>query len=171
MKKRYYFFLAAGLTHLALVSFGAAKVRFFDFGLAGRLLENYGLYSGSSRAYDFFAPGVGPNVRAQFDVFDRDGKFLATDVIQTSSNRECYLRVSNIVDIMGKRLDDPVLRKRLGASWAAKVLARHPGSARVSIRMEQYDVPSMLEYQRGIRYGWEPLYQIHFGKKRKLASE
>jgi len=167
--KKYYFFFILGFFHLVLVGFGAAKFSFWDYGRMGQVIERYGLYTGSSRAFDFFAPGVGPSMRAQFDLYNRDGKLLGSDIIQESSNRECYLRVSNIVDIMGRRVDDPVIRKIMGASWAAKVLGRHPEASRVLIRMEHYDIPSMQEYAAGMRWGWEPLYQVHFEKKRKAS--
>lgn len=171
MRKKYHLLLGLGLAHLVLVGFGAAKINFWDYGPAGALIEKYGLYSGTSRAFDFFAPAVGPSIRAQFDLFDTSGRYLGSDIIQKSSNRECYLRVSNIVDILSKRLEDPVLRKKMGASWAAKVLARHKEAARVQIRMENYDMPSMSQYREGLMYGWEPLFQIHFGKKKKLAYD
>jgi hypothetical protein len=158
----------AACLHLVLVGLGAAHVHLWNWGPVGRTLDRYGLLSGAGSNYPFFAPEVGTTIRAQFDLYAADGKSLGTDDLMRSSTRETKLRLSDIVEMIDEDLENQQTRRLLGASWAAKMFARHPGAAKLTLRVDVFDVPTMSEYRSGERYDWENVYRATFARNRSV---
>jgi hypothetical protein len=157
--------------HLTLVVCGAAGVSFWNWGKLGAGLSYYGLVTGASSSYGFFAPGIGTGLRAQFDVYDLKGQYETTDVLETGTNRETDLRIYDIIETLSDDIDNDQNRKLLGASWAGKIFSRHPEASRVFLRVETIDIPTMMEYREGVRYGWEPRYRADFHRRRTAARD
>src|SRR5438132_803422 len=94
--------------HLGMVIVGAANVNLNAWGPLGHAIYVYGSVTGALFRYAFFAPGVGSDVRAEFDVFGADGK-KTTEPLILGLNREAALRVNDVVEqFMSQRLLDPV---------------------------------------------------------------
>lgn len=163
MKKRIALILA--LTHLVLVACGASHFYFWNFGSVGRVLDRYGILSGAGNSYPFFAPVVGTSIRAQFDLFDKNGKKIGEDDLMNGATREINLRISNIVEMIDEDITQEETRHLLAASWVGKIFARHPEASKVTLRVETFDLPPMEEYKKGERYDWEQIYTASFAKK------
>ena len=161
--------LAIALCHLLLVGFGAAHLKFWNWGTAGQWLDRYGMLSGAGSTYPFFAPVVGTSIRAEFDLFDSQKRRIGTDNLMASASREMGLRLSNIVEIIDEDINNRETRRLLATSWAGKMFARHPEAASLTLRVETYDLPSMAEYREGKRYDWESLYRATFNRGRSKS--
>ncbi|WP_437586289.1 hypothetical protein [Sorangium sp. So ce1000] len=152
--------LAAAAAHLVVVCLGALQVDTGDGGWARRAVQVYGLLSGADSGYSFFAPGVGTNLSASFQVNGANGDD-ATDVLETGVSREADIRVRNIIGMFWLEEDQRV-RRSLVASWAGKVLARHPDADSVVVRLDTFELPSMAEYRDGKTAGWKMNYRAKF---------
>ncbi|WP_437627812.1 hypothetical protein [Sorangium sp. So ce1151] len=158
--------LAAAAAHLAVVCLGALQVHVGDEGWARRAVKYYGLLSGADSGYSFFAPGVGTTLSASFQVNGADGK-IASDVLETGVSREADIRVRNIIGMFWLE-EDEMVRRSLVASWAGKVLARHPDADSVVVQLDTFELPSMAEYREGKTTGWELNYRAKFVHHAKL---
>lgn len=159
-RRRAVLLLAAAAAHLVVVWLGALHVHIGDEGWARRAVTCYGLLSGADSGYSFFAPGVGTTLSASFRVSDANGT-IATDVLETGVSHEADIRVRNIIGMF--RLEgDEMMRRSLVASWAGKVLARHPDADSVVVQLDTFELPSMAEYREGKTTGWELNYRAKF---------
>jgi hypothetical protein len=137
----------------------------------GRAARTYGAYSGSDSSYGFFAPSVGPQIRATFTLSDDSGRTW-TDTLESRSNREVELRIGGIVALFCSTDE----RDALAASLAATMFGRHPEARFVTVQAESYgttgtaatsqedlyQLPSMANYRAGERPMWRVLYQATF---------
>jgi hypothetical protein len=165
-KKR--FFALIGMTHLALVGFGAASFEWSEHGPVGRVLDYYGLLSGSAYNYGFFAPGISGQLRVLVDLQDTQGH-TRTINLETASSHEADLRVGDIFEQFtdaetGDEVDDDRQRfqRSLAGSLALTAFSRYPDSDLVTIRLEHFNPVSMDEFRQGLRSIWKPLYQASF---------
>lgn len=150
------FTILAGL-HLFLVICGATKRPVLPREHpAGTVLHLYGSASGSDSHYGFFAPGVGPQLRAIFFLTDEDGKTW-TDAMTKGLNREAFLRAGCPVTLYGLPEVSEEVRKGLLTSWAANMLARHPSAVEVTIQIEIFDPPPMADFHAGKAAEWKLL--------------
>lgn len=148
------FTVLAGL-HLLLVICGATKRPLLPKDHpAETVLRLYGSASGSDSHYGFFAPGVGPQLRAIFILTDEDGKTW-TETMGKGLNREAFLRAGCPVTLYGLPDVSEEVRKGLLTSWAANMLARHPSAVEVTIHIEIFDPPAMADYQAGQAAEWK----------------
>jgi hypothetical protein len=85
----------------------------------------------------------------------------ATDVLETGVSREADIRVRNIIGMFWLEENQRV-RRSLVASWAGKVLARHPDADSVVVRLDTFELPSMAEYRDGKTAGWKMNYRAKF---------
>jgi hypothetical protein len=154
------------LAHLGLVALGALHVHYDFLGPAGKLFTWYGSLSAADSQYDFFAPGVGSQLRAVFEVVDDKDRVLQEDLCP-DADREVSLRVGNIIGLFWDAVDEPQSRRSLAASWAGRVLARYPLATQVQVRLQAYDLPAMADYRRGERPRWNPFYEATFVRKTK----
>ncbi|WP_437875807.1 hypothetical protein [Sorangium sp. So ce513] len=165
-RRRAVLLLAAATAHVVMVCLGALQVRVGDEGWARRALTYYGLLSGADSGYSFFAPGVGTTLSARFQVNGANGE-IAADTLETGVSREADIRVKNIIGMFSLE-EDPMVRRSLVASWAGKVLARHPDADSVVVRLDTFDLPSMAEYREGKSTGWTLNYRARFVHREKL---
>ncbi|WP_437760663.1 hypothetical protein [Sorangium sp. So ce1389] len=165
-RRRAIILLAAAAAHLVVVCLGALHVNVGDEGWARRAVKYYGLLSGADSGYSFFAPGVGPTLSASFQVNGANGK-IAADVLETGVSREADIRVRNIIGMFWLE-EDEMVRRSLVASWAGKVLARHPGADSVVVQLDTFELPSMAAYREGQTTGWKLNYRAKFVHHAKL---
>src|SRR3954464_9934743 len=101
--------------HLALVVAGAAHLTARLHGPVGRGLRFYDAVSGAGDSYSFFAPAVGPQLRARFTLSTRQGQ-RSEETLETGKSREVGFRLGNLagtVYIVAQRTD--LRRAFLGA--------------------------------------------------------
>jgi hypothetical protein len=150
--------------HLALVVAGAAHLTARARGPVGRGLRFYDALSGAGDSYSFFAPAVGPQLRAKFTLSTPDGK-RSDETLDTGKSREVGFRLGNIagtVYIVAKRTD--LGRAFLGA-LAASRLGAHPEVNLVQVSIEEWAMPTMAEYRSGTRPRWRSLRDATFVRK------
>src|SRR3954451_24691468 len=81
--------------HLALVVAGAAHLTVYVHGPIGRGLRFYDALSGAGDSYSFFAPAVGPQLRARFTLSTaQERRFEET--LETGKSREARFRLGNL---------------------------------------------------------------------------
>ncbi|WP_155798703.1 hypothetical protein [Sorangium cellulosum] len=165
-RRRAILLLAAAAAHLAVVCLGALHVQLGDEGWARRAVTYYGLLSGADSGYSFFAPGVGATLSASFQLNDANGE-IVTDLLETGVSREADIRVRNIIG-MFRLEEDETVRRSLVASWAGKVLARHPDADGVVVQLDTLELPSMAEHREGKTPGWTLNYRAKFVHHAKL---
>ena len=93
--------------HIALVVAGAAHLTSRVHGPVGRGLRFYNALSGAGDSYSFFAPTVGPQLRARFILSSPQGE-RSEETLETGKSREVGLRLGNLagtIYIVSKRTD------------------------------------------------------------------
>ena len=125
--------VAAALVQLGFAAAGAREV---DFDHAPRPIAQYAALSGTDSSYGFFAPEVGTQLAARFELTSADGT-KSTDVLTTGASHEADLRIGDMVAIFW--MDDRDLQRSIAASWAGRMLARHPEAARVVVHLDAYE--------------------------------
>ena len=147
--------------HIALVVAGAAHLTSSVHGPVGRGLRFYNALSGAGDSYSFFAPTVGPQLRARFILSSPQGE-RSEETLETGKSREVGFRLGNLagtVYIVAKRTD--VRRAFLGA-LAASRFGAHPEASRVQVDIEDWLMPTMAEYRIGARPRWSSLHEATF---------
>jgi hypothetical protein len=158
--KRWLFMGACGC-HLALVAAGAAHLTSRLHGPLGRGLRFYDALSGAGDSYSFFAPAVGPQLRARFTISTPGGK-LSEETLETGKSREVDFRLGNLagtVYIVARQTD---LRRAFLGALAANRLGAHPEADLVQVSIEEWDMPTMVEYRVGARPRWRSLHDATF---------
>ncbi len=153
--------MAAFGCHLALVVAGAAHLTSRVPGALGRGLRFYDALSGAGDSYSFFAPAVGPQLRARFTVSTPQGG-RSEETLETGKSREVGFRLGNLagtVYIVAKRTD---LRRAFLAALAASRFGAHPEANRVEVSIEEWEMPTMAEYRFGARPRWRSLQDATF---------
>jgi hypothetical protein len=147
--------------HLALVAAGAAHLTSRAHGSAGSALRFYDALSGAGDSYSFFAPAVGPQLRARFTISTPDGE-RSEETLESGKSREVGFRMGNLagtVYVAAQRTD---LRRAFLGALAASCLGAHPRADRVEVTIEEWVMPTMAEYRRGARPRWSSLYDAAF---------
>src|SRR6478752_8619166 len=99
--------IGAFACHLALVVAGAAHLTPRLHGPVGRGLRFYDVLSGAGDSYSFFAPAVGPQLRARFTLSTPEGE-RSEETLEAGKSREVGLRLGTLagtVYVMGQRTD------------------------------------------------------------------
>jgi hypothetical protein len=171
MSRRQFLVTAVACMHLVLVACGATGL-FQALAPAApvRAVQWYGTMSGASTGYGFFAPGVGPQIRAAFVLTDAQGRCWKDD-FEAGRNQEVRLRLGSLVDAFPLEEAEEALRHDVLASWADTQLARHPQAHKVEIRVEAFEVPSRAEFRAGARPGWVTLYRASFIRDQFAAAK
>src|SRR6201999_3113993 len=81
--------------HLALVVAGAAQLTPRLHGPVGRGLRFYDALSGAGDSYSFFAPSVGPQLRARFILSTARGE-RSEEILEGGKSREVGFRLGNL---------------------------------------------------------------------------
>lgn len=162
--KRPYVAIAAAVVQLGFAATGAMEL---DFENANGLIARYAALSGTDSSYGFFAPEVGTQLRVTFELTCADGS-KRTDILTTGASHEADLRIGDMVAIFWTADED--LQRGLAASWAGRMLARHPEATRVVVHLDSYDLPTMAEYKQGERPDWSPHYEAEFVRRATLGA-
>jgi len=147
--------------HLVLVVAGAAHLTSRLHGRTGRGLRFYDALSGAGDSYSFFAPAVGPQLRARFTLATPQGERFE-ETLETGKSREVGFRVGNIaatVYVVAKRTE---LRRAFLGALAASRLGAHPEARLVQVNIEEWVMPTMAEYRDGARPQWRSLHEATF---------
>lgn len=147
--------------HLALVVAGAAHLTSRLHGPVARGLRFYDALSGAGDSYSFFAPAVGPQVRARFTLSTPQGE-RTEETLEAGKSREVGFRLGNLagtVHVVARRAD--LQRAFLGA-LAASRLGAHPEANLVQVSIEEWVMPTMAEYRAGARPRWISLHDATF---------
>jgi hypothetical protein len=164
-QRRPYLAIAAAVVQLGFAAAGAMEL---DFDSAPWVINQYGALSGTDSSYGFFAPEVGTQLRVLFELTCADGT-KRTDILTTGASHEADLRIGDMVAIFWSADED--LQRGLAASWAGRMLARHPEATRVVVHLDAYELPTMAEYKQGERPDWSPHYQAEFVRRATLGAE
>jgi hypothetical protein len=159
-------FVAAFSGHLALVLAGAAHLTSRLHGAVGRGLRFYDALSGAGDSYSFFAPAVGPQLRAQFTLSTPQGERF-DETLETGKSREVGFRLGTLagtVYVVAKRAD---LRRVFLGALAANRLGVHPRVNLVQVSIEEWVMPTMGEYRTGARPRWRSLQDATFARTSK----
>ena len=147
--------------HLVLVVAGAAHLTARLHGPVGRGLHFYDALSGAGDSYSFFAPAVGPQLRARFTLSTPQGE-RSEETLETGKSREVVFRLGNLagtVYIAAKYKD---LRRAFLGALAANRLGAHPEAKLVQVSIEEWAMPTMAEYRVGARPRWRSLHDATF---------
>lgn len=147
--------------HLFLVLMGTMSIDVGRWSVIGFPLYLVSELTGANRGFGFFAPGVGSDIRAKFEVFLPSGN-VVEERLQRGLSHEADLRVGNIVGKFWEEISDESRRRALTASWAGKMLARHPGAKAVKVCIETYELPAMQDFVKGEKPSWENYYEAKF---------
>jgi hypothetical protein len=149
--------------HLAAVVAGAAQLSSLVQGPVGRGLRFYDALSGAGDSYSFFAPSVGPQLRARFTLSTPQGERFE-ETLETGKGREVGFRLGNIagtIQIVSKRVD---LRRAFLGALAANRLGAHPEANQVRVTIEEWVMPTLAEYRLGARPRWRSLHEATFSR-------
>jgi hypothetical protein len=160
--------VAAFGCHLAFVVAGAAHLTARVRGPTGRGLRFYDALSGAGDSYSFFAPAVGPQLRARFTLSTPQGERFE-ETLESGKSREVGFRLGNLagtVYVVSERTD---LRRAFLGALAASRLGAHPEANVVEVSIEEWVMPTMDEYRVGMRPRWSSLHDATF--LRTLSSQ
>jgi hypothetical protein len=149
--------------HLAVVVAGAAELTSRLHGPVGRGLRFYDALSGAGDSYSFFAPSVGPQLRARFTLSTPQGERLE-ETLENGKGREVSFRLGNIagtIQIVSKRVD---LRRAFLGALAANRLGAHPEANQAQVTIEDWVMPTLAEYRLGARPRWRSLHEATFSR-------
>jgi hypothetical protein len=155
--------------HLALVVAGAAHLTSRVHGHAGRCLRFYDALSGAGDSYSFFAPAVGPQLRARFTLTNAKGEH-SDETLETGASREAGFRLGNVAGTVYVMAQEPRLRRAFLGALAASRFNAHPEADRVQVIIEEWVVPTMAEYRGGARPHWRWLHDATFVRGAKSQS-
>ena len=147
--------------HVALFVAGAAHLTSRLQGPFGRGVRFYETLSGAGDSYSFFAPAVGPQLRARFVLSTPQGE-RSEETLETGKSREVGFRLGNLagtVYVVAKRTD---LRRAFLGALAANCLGAHPEANLVHVSIEMWEMPTMAEFRAGVRPRWRSLEDATF---------
>lgn len=154
--------------HLALVIAGAGHLTARLHAPVARELRFYDAVSGAGDSYSFFAPAVGPELRARFILVTPKGT-RSEEVLGTGKSREVGFRLGTLagtVYVLAKRTD---LRRAFLGALAANRLGAHPEASLVQVSIDAWEMPTMAEYRVGVRPRWRPLHEATFARTPRTA--
>lgn len=149
--------------HLALVVAGAAHLTSRVHGPVARGLRFYDALSGAGDSYSFFAPAIGPQLRAKFALSTPQGE-RSEETLETGKSREVGFRLGTLagtVYLVAERTD---LRRAFLGALAANRLGAHPDASMVQVSIEEWVMPTMAEYRAGERPRWRSLQGATFAR-------
>ena len=159
-----YLVVGALSCHLVLVVAGAARLTSRLHGPFARELHFYNALSGAGDSYSFFAPTIGPQLRARFALSTAQGE-RSEETLETGKSREVGFRLGNLAGttyLVAKRTD---LRRAFLGALAANRFGAHPEASLVQVNIEEWVMPTMAEYRRGARPRWRLLHDATFARR------
>jgi hypothetical protein len=142
--------VAAAAIHLSMAAFFSThwQVDRFLPAFLDRPLKIYGAYTGARTHFNFFAPTVSTQARAQFVLARADGTTYR-DSLATGSG-EADQRVAMMFTYYGVAEARPFLAR----SWAVHMLNRHPDAVAVDVSVEVLEIPTLAEIKQGRTSRW-----------------
>jgi hypothetical protein len=126
---------------------------------SGQALRYYGVLSGSDNGYGFFSPNVASTYRARFAIAG-DGRARPVELGEPVNNEVGLRAATPLILFNIAELHDP-----MAASWAGMIFGRHPDARQVTVRVEEYDIPTLRNYRAGERPRWQPVYEAAFARR------
>jgi hypothetical protein len=147
--------------HLVIVVAGAAHLTSLVHGPVGRGLRFYDALSGAGDRYSFFAPKVGPQLRARFTLSTPQGA-RSEETLDSGKSREVGFRLGNVAGTIYLAAKHTDLRRALLGALAADRFGAHPEANHVQVTIEEWVMPTMAEYRLGARPQWRSLLDATF---------
>jgi hypothetical protein len=122
----------------------------------------YGAFTGATGSYGFFSPDITPQLRARFVLRTAQGEVEVP--LYPPMNHEAELRVGDLVDAQWEFRTDPKSNEKnraLAASYAGKVLDRHPEARAVTVLVEYYPLPRLADGLQPLPE-WQLFYRASF---------
>jgi hypothetical protein len=148
--------VAAAAIHLALAAVYAVHVpaetvvpRHLD-----RAVAFYGSFSGVRNHFDFFAPSVSTQARADFRVFTADGAVRQVRLATPSAE------ANNRIALMLTYYSYPSTREMLLRAWGQYVLRLYPQAVAVESRIEALEIPTFGQAAAGAKPRWLELGRL-----------
>jgi hypothetical protein len=157
--------MSLACAHLAWVAAGAAHRTPSPDTWAGQPLGFYSALSGTGTGFGYFSPEITSELRGRFELQYPDGH-REDDYLEANYSREALLRARIITSSISEHIDEKEVRQKLAARWAEKVLERHPRATRITVGMESYRLPSLVDYPKDPHVGWDPFYKVTFERPR-----
>lgn len=141
---------AAAGVHLAIAALYSTHVQVENLlpAFIERPLRIYGDFSGAHTHFNFFAPAVSSQARADFLVTMRDGSTRRARL--NTDNFEANQRLAMMFTFFG----NPQSRVPLMRAWAWYFLLQHPESVSAETRVEFLDIPSLEKLRAGEASRW-----------------
>lgn len=136
--------VAAGI-HLAIAALFAPHVPLEPYlpRAIDRPLALYGRFSGVHTHFDFFAPSVATQARAQFSIIAADGS--AREVRLATPSGEANNRIAMMLTFFAY----PDQRQNLLRGMGEYMLRLHPQAVAVESRIEVLDIPTLRDLAAG----------------------
>jgi hypothetical protein len=125
------------------------------------VLRFYEALTGAGDSYSFFAPAVGPQLRARFTLTTRQGE-RSEETLETGKSREVSFRLGNLAGTVYVVAKDTDLRRAFLGALAANRLGTHPEANLVQVSIEEWEMPTMAAYRLGVRPRWRSLHDATF---------
>lgn len=168
-RRRRLILLAVATCHLGLAVTGALGICLWQAGAIGRTLTYYCALSGIDSKYSYFAPSVRTPLDAAFTLVDGAGGTVA-DTLATGVTREADIRVQDLIQVFHHDRADDAVRQQIARSWAAVMLARHPGAEAVLVEVRHPRLPSMAALRRGAEIDARPVFRARIARARAAAA-
>ena len=104
--------------------------------------------------FDFFAPSVSTQARAEFRVFGADGSVGQVRLATPSAE------ANNRIALMLTYYSYPSAREMLLRSWGRYVLRLYPQAVAVESRIEALEIPTIAQAAAGARPRWLELGRL-----------
>ncbi len=142
--------VAAAAVHLSIAAFFSTHwpVERVLPAILDRPLKLYGAYTGAQTHFNFFAPAVSTQARAQFVLVNADGTFTRDELLTGSA--EANQRLAMMFTFYGVAEARPFLAR----AWGVHMLDRHPDAQAVEVRVEILDIPTLAELKAGRSSRW-----------------
>lgn len=170
MKSRYRIVINLGLLHLLFAILGNYQVTVFADEDAEDILTTYQLYSGAAQGYEFFAPEVSGASRVVFNLEYGDGSKATERFPPSDVNSEVRLRVGNVFNQFWDHKSRDNIIRSLTASWAGRYFNTHDSLKKVTVVIEEYQLPTMKLYVDGARSEWLETYSATYEKHTDPSS-
>jgi hypothetical protein len=119
--------------------------------------------AGIEAGYGFFAPNVTDSYRLVFELRYPDG-YIEYDVPSLGSEATAF-RFTSLLDTIGRITDEDVrellIRILTYANWR-----EHPNARSVRAIFQAVELPSMDEFERGLREHYELLYAYEYTRRK-----
>jgi hypothetical protein len=155
--------------HLLVVVAGAAHLTSRVGGPVARGLRFYDALSGAGDRYSFFAPTVGPQLRARFTISTPQGK-RSEETLERGKSREVGFRLGNVAGTIYIIAKQTELRRAFLGALAGNRFGAHPEANLVQVNIDDWVMPTMAEYRMGARPWWRSLLDATFVRKHEVTE-